>query len=72
MTAVLNRVDEAIQAEAASQSIDLVLPTVANNAPVFLFASDRVVNITEAIMRRLGIDPNALGQTGTPAPPAGQ
>ncbi|HEX8385745.1 MAG TPA: OmpH family outer membrane protein [Rubricoccaceae bacterium] len=75
---VLNRVDEAIQAEAAAQSIDLVLPTVANNAPVFLFASERIVNVTEAVMRRLGIDPatpapgaaTAPG-TGAPAAPGG-
>ncbi len=65
---VLNRVDEMIQAEAAAQSIDLVLPTVANNAPVFLYASDRIVNITEAVMRRLGIDPAAAPPAGVTAP----
>jgi outer membrane protein len=67
---VLNRVDEAIQAEAAAQSIDLVLPTVANNAPVFLFASERVVNVTEAVMRRLGIDPASPPPAGVTAPGA--
>ena len=67
---VLNRVDETIQAEAAAQSIDLVLPTVANNAPVFLYASDRIVNITEAVMRRLGIDPAAPLPAGVTAPGA--
>lgn len=76
---VLAQVDEAITAEAQAQTIDLVLPTVANNAPVFLYASDRIVNITEAVMRRLGIDPSAppvTQQTGAPAgaatpPPSG-
>jgi outer membrane protein len=72
---VLGRVDEAISAEAEAQTLDLVLPTVANNAPVFLYAGERLVNITEAVMRRLGIDPAAPvpGQQpaqGGAAPPA--
>ena len=54
-----------------------VLPTVANNAPVFLYRSDRIEDLTVAIMTRLGIDPNSapLGQQqeGAPvAPGAGQ
>ena len=60
----LNRVDEAIRAEAAAQSIDLVVPNTANNAPVVLYASDRVIDITEAVARRLGVD--------LTAPPPGQ
>ena len=56
---VLARVDQAINEEASAQSLDLVLPTVANNAPVFLYVSDRLTNITEAVMRRLGVDPAA-------------
>ncbi len=68
---VLARVDEAIGAEARAQSVDLVLPTVANNAPVFVYASDRVVNLTEAVMRRLGIDPAAPAPSQGPRPPAG-
>ncbi len=60
---ILDRVDGGIRAEAAAQSIDLVIPNTANNAPVVLYASERLVDITEAVMRRLGIDPNA-------APPA--
>jgi Skp family chaperone for outer membrane proteins len=70
---VLGRVDEAISAEAEGLGLDLVLPTVANNAPVFLYASDRLVNITEPVMRRLGIDPSAPvpgQQAGAPATPA--
>lgn len=71
---VLARVDEAINQESTAQSLDLVLPTVANNAPVFLYVSDRLTNITEAVMRRLGVDPNAqpyqapqpAGQTAAP------
>lgn len=68
---VLARVDEAITAEAQAQSLDLVLPTVANNAPVFLYVSDRTVNLTEAVMRRLGIDPSAPVPSQGPRPPAG-
>lgn len=68
---VLARVDEAISAEARAQSVDLVLPTVANNAPVFVYASDRIVNLTEAVMRRLGIDPAAPAPSQGPRPPAG-
>ena len=69
----LNRVDVAIREEAAAQSIDLVMPNTANNAPVVLYASERVVDITEAVARRLGIDlttppPGAQRPQGTPAP----
>ena len=76
----LNRVDGAIRAEAAAQSIDLVMPNTANNAPVVLYASERVIDITEAVARRLGVDltvpppgqPSAPGATGAaPTPPSG-
>ena len=69
---VLNQIDQAIQAEATAGSYDLVLPTVANNAPVFLFNSDRVMDLTPAIMGRLGIDPNSppLGQQPAATAPA--
>ena len=69
---VLNQIDQAIQAEAADGGYDLVLPTVANNAPVFLYRSERVDDLTVPIMERLGIDPNAAPvgqQQGPPAPP---
>ena len=56
---VLNQIDEAIQAEAEAGSYDLILPTVANNAPVFLYRSSRVQDLTVPIMTRLGIDPNS-------------
>ena len=56
---VLTQVDEAITAEAEANSYDLVLPTVANNAPVFLYRSDRVADLTVAVMERLGIDPES-------------
>ena len=81
---VLTEVDQAIRAEAEAGAYDLILPTVANNAPVFLYASDRVPDLTVAIMERLGIDPDSppLGQPQAegqpsigappPAPPAGQ
>lgn len=69
---VLNQIDQAIQATAAEGGYDLVLPTVANNAPVFLYRSERVDDLTVPIMERLGIDPNAAPvgqQQGPPAPP---
>ncbi len=68
---VLNRIDQAIQAEAGAGSYDLILPTVANNAPVFLYRSDRVDDLTPAVMGRLGIDPASapVGQAAPPAPP---
>lgn len=56
---VLSRIDEAIGAEAEANGYDLILPTVANNAPVFLYRSERVMDLTPAIMGRLGIDPNS-------------
>ena len=65
---VLNQIDAAIQAEAAAGGYDLILPTVANNAPVFLYRSERVVDLTPAIMARLDIDPDSppIGQAGQP------
>ena len=56
---VLTQVDEAITAEAEASGYDLVLPTVANNAPVFLYRSPRVDDLTVAVMERLGIDPDS-------------
>lgn len=69
---VLSRIDEAIAAEASAGSYDIVLPTVANNAPVFLYRSERVDDLTEAIMGRLGIDPNSppIGQEEQASAPA--
>ena len=70
---VLNQVDAAITAEAEAGGYDLILPTVANNAPVFLYRSERVTDLTPAIMGRLGIDPDSppLGQQPQqrPTPP---
>lgn len=69
---VLNQVDQAIQAEAEAGGYDLILPTVANNAPVFLYRSDRVADLTVPIMGRLGIDPDSppLGQQQQATPTA--
>lgn len=69
---VLNQVDQAIQAEAQANGYDLILPTTANNAPVFLYQSDRVPDLTVAIMERLGVDPNAppVGQRAQDGAPA--
>ena len=68
---VLSRVDQAISDEADAGSYDIVLPTVANNAPVFLYRSERVIDLTPAVMGRLGIDPNSapIGQQTAPATP---
>ena len=51
---VLTEIDNAIRAEAEANGYDLVLPTVANNAPVFLYSSDRVPDLTD-VNRRLEI-----------------
>ena len=64
---ILTQIDGAIRAEAEANGFDLILPTVANNAPVFLYNSDRVANLTATIMRRLGIDPNSQ-PVGQPQP----
>ena len=71
---VLNEIDQAIRQEAESGGYDLILPTVANNAPVFLYRSERVTDLTPAIMGRLGIDPDSapLGQQQTPPAAPGQ
>ena len=50
------KVDAAIRIVSQQQGIDLVLPSTANNAPVFLYVSNRLINITEAVMENLGID----------------
>lgn len=50
------KVDAAIRIVSQQMGIDLVLPSTANNAPVFLYVSDRLVNITEPVMKNLGID----------------
>ncbi len=50
------KVDAAIRIVSQATGIDLVLPSTANNAPVFLYVSDRLVNITEPVMENLGID----------------
>lgn len=65
---VLNQIDEAISGEAEDGGYDVVLPTVANNAPVFLYRSERVDDLTPAVMERLGIDPNAAPVTQQPSP----
>ena len=70
---VLTQVDEAISATAEAGGYDLVLPTVANNAPVFLYRSARVEDLTVAVMERLGIDPDSepvTRQQGQPSSPA--
>lgn len=71
---VLNQIDAAITAEAEAGGYDLILPTVANNAPVFLYRSARVTDLTPAIMARLDIDPDSppIGQQPQAQQPPGQ
>jgi Skp family chaperone for outer membrane proteins len=71
---ILTSVDEAIQAEAEEGGYDLILPTTANNAPVFLYSSARVPDLTEPIMARLGIsmDTPPFGQQAQAQQPAGE
>ncbi|MFN3597211.1 MAG: OmpH family outer membrane protein [Rubricoccaceae bacterium] len=52
---LLNRIDEAIEAEAIAQGIDLVFSPLANNAPVLLYANDKAVNMTIPVLTRLGV-----------------
>ena len=61
------KVDAAIRIVSQQRGIDLVLPSTANNAPVFLYVSDRLINITEPVMENLGIDLTAAAA----AAPAG-
>ena len=56
---ILVQIQGAIEAEAEAGGYDLVLPTLANNAPTILYRSDRVEDLTPAVMGRPGIDPDA-------------
>ena len=53
---VQTKVDAAIRIVSQRMGIDLVLPSTANNAPVMLYVSDRLIDITEPVMENLGID----------------
>ncbi|CAN5485722.1 hypothetical protein BH23BAC4_BH23BAC4_12680 [soil metagenome] len=59
MQPLLNQLQEVIDTVATEQNLALVIATRANNAPVLLFASDRAVDLTLAVMARLNIDPDA-------------
>jgi outer membrane protein len=73
MQPLLEKVDGAIQEVAAEQNLDLVLSTQAANSSVVLYASDNTVDITEPVMRNLGLDPQAPQsvQPGTTPPSDG-
>lgn len=57
------KVDAAIRIVSQQMGIDLVLPSTANNAPVFLYVSDRLTNITRPVMENLGIDLTAAAES---------
>lgn len=64
---LLNQVDEAIATVSQREGIDLVLSTTANNAPVVLYHSQRVNDVTTTVMRELGINPDAEPQAPLPS-----
>ncbi len=55
MQPLLQKLDNAIQEVAREQGIDLVLRARAGQEPIILYASDRIVDVTEAVMRKLGL-----------------
>lgn len=59
MQPLLEKVDGAIQEVAAEENIDLVLSTQAANSSVVLYASENTVDITQPVMLKLGLDPQA-------------
>ena len=65
---LLIRLQNAIDAVGDEMGLALVITARANNAPVILYASDAAVNITEAVLNRLGIE---ISTTQGPPPPAG-
>ena len=51
-----NRLQLAIQTVSEAQNIDLVMPATVNNAPAILYVSDRMIDITGAVLDTLGIE----------------
>ncbi|HYE95642.1 MAG TPA: OmpH family outer membrane protein [Rubricoccaceae bacterium] len=68
MQPLLTRLQDAIDEEATAQNITMVFAARANNAPVLLYANEQAVNLTEPILRRLGIE---IREEGAGAEPAG-
>lgn len=67
---LLKKVQGAIDEVSKEQGLDLVLSTQAANSSVVLYASESTVDITEPVMKRLGIDPSkAQNPAPTPTPP---
>lgn len=63
---VLERLQEAIDAESGELGLTMVFAARANNAPVLLFAGDSAVNLTEPVMERLGITMDTPASTPMP------
>jgi outer membrane protein len=53
---LLLRLQDAIDTVSGEMGLHLVFSARANNAPVVLFASDDAVNLTEPVLRELGIE----------------
>lgn len=53
---LLLRLQGAIDAVSAQQGLLMVFSARANNAPVILYADESTVNITEPVMRQLGLE----------------
>ncbi len=71
---VLERLQNAIDAESDAQGLTMVFAARANNAPVLLFAGDSAVNLTDPVMTRLGITmdtPAAAPMPNTSGAPGG-
>ena len=70
MQPVFQSLQNAIDAEAASKGLDLVLPTRLNNDPLILYVNrNTVLDITREVAVRLGINPDA--PVAAPAPTGG-
>ena len=71
MAPLYESVDQAIQAAARERGLDLVLRAQVGVQPLILFVNEeRIVNITEDVARRLGIDVDATAATGSAPAPA--
>lgn len=67
----LIRLNRAIQEVAEEMNIDLVMTPVANNAPILIYANfdnGNVVDLTQPVLDRLGIEIQEEAEPTTPAP----
>ena len=72
MRPLFERLQNAIDAEAQAQSLDLVIPTQIGGQPAILYVNrERVVDITAAVARRLGIPEQPGGAAAGARPRTG-